>query len=213
MTTEKRDFNKEAALWDENPVRVKLSQDVARTISNKITLTPEMDVMDFGCGTGLLTMQIQPFVRSITGVDNSEGMLEIFNSKVNKLNLNNVNSSFIDLDNGDILKGNYDLILSNMTLHHIKEIQSLFNQFHNVIKPGGYLCLCDLDLENGKFHNDNTGVFHNGFSREVLKKTFADTGFVNIQDITAAEVTKPTVDGELITFSIFLITGQKKQNL
>lgn len=210
MNTEKRDFNKEAALWDENPVRVKMAQDVAHAISNQITLTPEMDIMDFGCGTGLLTMQIQPFVRSITGVDNSEGMLNKFNSKVTKLNLNNISSLFIDLDNGDTLKGNYNLVVSNMTLHHIKEIQSLFNQFYNVIKPGGYLCLSDLDLENGKFHSDNTGVFHNGFSREVLKNTFADTGFVNIEDTTAAEVTKPSIDGEIKTFSIFLITGQKK---
>ena len=88
-----------------------------------------MDVMDFGCGTGLLTMRLQPLVHSITGVDSSNGMLEVFKSKIAKLKLNNVRAVLVNLDNNDTLAGNYDLVVSNMTLHHIKEIEPLFDQF------------------------------------------------------------------------------------
>ena len=108
MNTEKRDFNKEASSWDENPVRVKLANDVANTIKKQVKLTPEMEVMDFGCGTGLITLQMQPFVKSITGIDSSEGMLEILNSKIDKLKLDNTKSLLVDLDKGDILKVNID---------------------------------------------------------------------------------------------------------
>jgi ubiquinone/menaquinone biosynthesis C-methylase UbiE len=209
MNAEKRNFDKEAASWDENPGRVKLAQDVANAISKQINLTPKMNVLDFGCGTGLLTLKIQPFVRSITGVDSSQGMLDIFNMKAAKLKLNRVNAVLIDLDKGDILTGNYNLVLSNMTLHHIKKNEPLFNQFYNITAPGGYLCIADLDMDNGKFHNDNTGVFHFGFSRTSLRKIFTETGFDNVKDITAAEVVKPTVDGEIKTFTVFLMTGQK----
>ena len=209
MNTEKRDFNKDAALWDENPARVKMAQDVAHAISEQIMLTSEMDVLDFGCGTGLLTMLIQPMVHSITGIDNSQGMLDVFNSKVTKLNLENAKSLLVDLDKGDKLTGNYDLVISNMTLHHITDIGSLFSQFYKVIKPGGFLSLSDLDLEKGNFHKDNTGVFHHGFSREDLKKTFENAGFENITDTTAAEITKPISDGKMKTFTVFLVTGQK----
>jgi len=209
MSNEKRDFDKDASQWDENPVRVKLVRDVANTIRKQVKLKPEMNVMDFGCGTGLLTLHIQPFVHSITGIDSSKGMLDVLNSKIRKLKLDNTSSSFIDLDKGDILAGKYDLIVSNMTLHHIKNVDSLLIRFYNVLNPGGYLCLCDLDSEEGKFHDDNTGVFHNGFSREELIKKYSNAGFENVTDTTAAEVTKPNIDGELQTFSIFLITGQK----
>ncbi len=210
MNTEKRDFNNEAASWDENPARVKLAQNVADAISKQVELNHEMDVMDFGCGTGLLTLNIQPFVNSVTGIDNSQGMLDILNSKINKLKLNNAGSLFVDLDKGDIIHGQYDLVISNMTLHHIKDTDSLLNQFHNILKPGGYLCLSDLDLDDGKFHGDNTGVFHNGFSRRKLQKSFTIAGFQNITETTAAEITKPTADGEMKTFTIFLMTGRKK---
>lgn len=210
MNTEKRNFNNEAASWDENPARVKLAQNVADAISKQVELNHEMDVMDFGCGTGLLTLNIQPFVHSVTCIDNSQGMLDVLNSKINKLKLKNAGSLFVDLDKGDILRGQYDLVISNMTLHHIKDIVALFSQFHNILKPRGYLCLSDLDLDKCEFHNDNTGVFHNGFSRKELQKTFINAGFENVTDTTAAEITKPTANKEMKTFTIFLMTARKK---
>jgi precorrin-6B methylase 2 len=57
MSSEKRDFDKEAAAWDEQPARVQLAGDVAAAIVRQVTLRTDMDVLDFGCGTGLLTLQ------------------------------------------------------------------------------------------------------------------------------------------------------------
>jgi len=122
INTKKRDFDQEAVNWDQVPGRVKVAQDIARSMMQEITLTPEMDVLDFGCGTGLLTFALQPFVRSITGVDSSKGMLDVFKTKIKEQNLNNVRAEYIDLDTGDVLTGSYQLIVSSMTLHHIKNI-------------------------------------------------------------------------------------------
>jgi predicted TPR repeat methyltransferase len=212
MNTEKRDFDKEAASWDEKPERIRLAEDIAHAISKQIVLTPKMDVMDFGCGTGLLTIQLQPLVRSITGVDSSQGMLNIFNTKISRLKLTNTRALLVDLDKGDTLAGNYHLIVSSMTLHHIKEIQPLFDQFHNIMETAGYLCIADLDPDEGQFHNDNTGVFHLGFDRKTLRKFFAEAGFENVHDVTAAEVMKPAINGEMRRFTVFLMTGQKRSD-
>ncbi len=209
MSKEKREFDKEAASWDENPGRVKLANDIARAISRQITLTPDMSVMDFGCGTGLLTIHLQPLVRSIIGVDSSQGMLDILKTKIAKMNLNNVKAELVDLDRGDILTGSYNLVLSNMTLHHIKDIKHLFDQFHKITALPGYLCIADLDSDEGRFHDDNTGVFHFGFARPELRRIFKEAGFDNVQDLTAAEVMKPSSDGEMKCFTVFLMTGRK----
>jgi len=66
---EKRDFDSEAASWDKEPRRVKLATDITGAIRNDVSLTSDMDALDFGCGTGLVTLQLQPFIHSITGVD------------------------------------------------------------------------------------------------------------------------------------------------
>lgn len=210
MNSEKRDFDKEAASWDENPVRVKLAKDVASAITKQIILTHEMDLLDFGCGTGLLTIQLQPLVRSITGVDSSQGMLDVFKKRITELKLKKVKALHLDLDSGDTLSGSYDLVMSNMTLHHVKELKPLFHQFQSIIVPGGYLCIADLDLDDGMFHDDNTGVFHPGFDRAAMREVFIETGFENIKDVTAAEVVKPTSKGEMRQFTIFLMTGKRR---
>lgn len=210
MNTENRDFDKEAASWDERPLRVKLANDIAGVIVQQTIITADMDALDFGCGTGLLTLQLQPLVRSITGVDSSRGMLDIFNAKIAGQKLANTKTLFCDLDLGDRLTGKYNLIVSSMTLHHIREIAPLLAHFHSIMASGGSLCLADLDLEEGQFHADNTGVFHSGFDRAVLRNSFIDAGFVDVQDMTAAEIEKPACNGETRKFSVFLITGRKK---
>ena len=210
MTTEKRDFNQAAATWDENPGRVKLARDIADSMIKNLTITSDMNVMDFGCGTGLLTVQLQPFVRSITGVDSSQGMLDILNRKITKLQMSNVKTMLVDIEKGQPLTGNYQLIVSSMTLHHIAEIKPILAQFYNVITPGGFLSIADLDSDDGQFHEDKTGVFHSGFDRAVIRKYFSEAGFDKITDTTAATITKPSLSQRIQKFTIFLITGRKK---
>ncbi len=209
MNTETRDFDKEAAAWDEAPMRVKLANDVAGAIAESVALTSGMDVLDFGCGTGLLTLRLQPRVRSITGADSSRGMLDVLKAKIEKGNLPNVKTHYLDPDEGALPEGGYHLIVSSMTLHHIKEIGPLLDRFHKVAADGGHLCLADLDLDGGRFHDDNDGVFHFGFDRAALRAAFMEAGFGAVRDRTAAEVAKPGPDGETRRFTVFLMTGRK----
>ncbi len=211
MNIEKRNFDKEAASWDENPTRIKLAGDVANTISENIALTSDMDVLDFGCGTGLLTLNLQPKVRSITGVDSSPGMLDVFKAKTAKQNLSNVKALFADLDKGDVLSGSYHVVVSSMTLHHVKEIKPLLARFYKILLPSGFLCIADLEPDDGQFHGgDATGVFHSGFDRVELRQEFIHAGFDDVRDMTAAEVIKPIPGGEMRRFSVFLMVGRKK---
>jgi ubiquinone/menaquinone biosynthesis C-methylase UbiE len=206
---EQRNFDKEAAAWDENPARVRLADDVAAAVARPVPLNAEMDALDLGCGTGLVTLRLAPRVRTIIGVDSSQGMLDVLDAKVARGNLTNVRTLRLDLDKGDTLPGSYDLIASSMTLHHIERIDALLVRLHAALLPSGRLCLADLDSEDGQFHSDNQGVFHFGFDRAALRQAFAEAGFEDVQDTTAAEVVKPDRDGKLRSFSIFLMTGIK----
>ena len=209
IDTKKRNFDREAANWDQVPSRVKVAQDIVRSLIQEITFTTGMDVLDFGCGTGLLTLALQPFVRSITGLDSSRGMLDVFQTKIKEQNLNNVKAEYIDLDKGDVLSGSYHLIVSSMTLHHIKNISPLLKQFYSILLPSGVIAAADLDLNDGQFHGDNDGVYHLGFDREALRLIFTEAGFQNIQTRQAAGIEKPVGDSQRRLFTIFLITACK----
>jgi ubiquinone/menaquinone biosynthesis C-methylase UbiE len=209
INTKKRNFDQEAADWDQVPRRIKVAQDIAHSMIREISLTPDMDVLDFGCGTGLLTFALQPFVRAITGVDSSQGMLDVFKTKVKEQNLSNIKANYLDLDNGDILEGSYHLIVSSMTLHHIKNISPLLKQFYSILLPSGQLAIADLDLDDGQFHSNNEGVFHFGFDRKDLHRIFIDTGFSDVKHLTAAQIEKPVGEGNSRLFTMFLMIGRK----
>ncbi|MDH4186611.1 MAG: class I SAM-dependent methyltransferase [Nitrospira sp.] len=209
MNRQKRNFNKEAAHWDEQPSRVKLAENVSTAIAQQVRLNPDMDVLDFGCGTGLVTLRIAPLVKSITGADSSEEMLEVFKNKAIKQGQTNVSTRYLDPDQTDSLPGQYDVIISSMTFHHVEHIDSLLAQLFQALNTPGYLCMADLDLDQGEFHEDKTGVFHFGFERTELHRAFLKTGFSKVKDVTAAEVTKPTRKGDIRKFSVFLMIGEK----
>jgi ubiquinone/menaquinone biosynthesis C-methylase UbiE len=208
MSGEQRDFDAAAATWDENPVRVKLAQDVFRALSDSGLIRPGMDVLEIGCGTGLFTLLLRPCVHHITAIDSSAGMLGILNEKVAHGHHMNVKSRRVNPEDTAGVDGHYDLVVSTMTFHHIQDIPVLLGHIAAVLKPGGLLCIADLDKEGGKFHDDNTGVCHNGFDRAVLKRELENAGFGQVRNRTAAIVRKTDRGGNTRYFTVFLMTGR-----
>ena len=208
MDSGKRDFDKEAATWD-TPPRVKLAGDVSKAMLGRLQLTKEMDVLDFGCGTGLVTLPFNTLVHSITGVDSSKGMLDVFESKARKQRVDNVKTRYLDLTKGDVVGDHYHAVVSSMTLHHVKDTQKLLEHFYGALLPGGQIAIADLDEEGGSFHDNNDGVFHLGFNREKLGRLFAEIGFTDVQFTTAAQMKKTGADGKDRVFDVFLVTGLK----
>jgi 2-polyprenyl-3-methyl-5-hydroxy-6-metoxy-1,4-benzoquinol methylase len=204
-----RDFNSDAERWD-TPPRILLAEDIAGAISREIPVTSSMNVLDFGCGTGLVSLAIHTRVGSVTCVDTSKGMIDVLETKIEEQGITNIKAQCVDyLSSEDIAENAFDLAMTSMVLHHVRDIGSCIERFYSSLAPGGYLAIADLDEEGGLFHGDNEDVFHLGFSRERLKEMLAGFGFAELNDITAATVTRPDRTGTVRTFSIFLITGRK----
>ncbi len=206
-----RNFDKDAQSWDDSPLRTGLAMDVATAVRKQIGFKSDMDALDFGCGTGLLAFHILPHVRSVTGVDASKGMLDVFLSKARQQKADNVKAYHMDLSLGESLTGEYHLIVSSMTFHHVKDIRMLLDQCYKVLKPGGQIAIADLDEEGGRFHDSNDGIFHFGFDREKLCQLFLDAGFTDVCATDAAHIHKPDAERRDRVFSVFLITGRRQQ--
>ncbi len=84
-------FDREALTWDDNPVRVGVAQNIARAMSSAIPLNAAMTAIDFGCGTGLISLALQPYFKHITGIDTSLGMIDVLKSKISAANITNIN--------------------------------------------------------------------------------------------------------------------------
>ena len=206
---EKKDFDKEAAAWDENPGRVKLANDVADAIIREVQPSFAMDALDYGCGTGLVTLRIQPLVRSIVGADSSTGMLGMLKLKTEKQQITNVQTRLVDFEHGGTLAGKFHLVVSSMTLHHVQDTARVFQQWYELLLPGGVLAVADLDTEDGSFHGDNTGVRHLGFDRRHLGALLRNAGFSSVRDTTAATMVREVAGGGSRSFPVFLLIAGK----
>lgn len=210
QTYDKRDFNAVAATWDEEPRRVLLAQEITAAILQNVPLSQHMTALDYGCGSGLVTLGIQPHVGQIVGADSSQGMLDVLVRKVAERELGNVSVRLIDLTSQDGLAGRFDLIVSSMTMHHVRDVAMLVSVFLRALNPGGWLALADLEAENGSFHDDPSGVFHHGFERSFMQELLAAHGCSDVRIITAATVRKAAPHGEERLYPVFLAVGRKK---
>lgn len=189
MTT-KRDFDSAANSWDEEPRRVKLAVEIAAAIKTRINLSSRWDALDFGCGTGLVTLELAPLLRSMTGVDSSCGMLDKLAEKISSSGIRNVQTQLRDLAAGKMPAGIFHLITSAMTLHHIKDPVKLLSSLTSHIHPGGWIALADLAAEDGSFHDDPTGIFHHGFSQQDLVTLLESSGYSHILVAQVATIIK-----------------------
>lgn len=207
MQKDKRDFDLAALTWDEKPQRLKLAADIFTSIAAAVNISPGIDALDFGCGTGLLSLQILERTGRISCADSSRGMLDALESKVKSAGLEGVSIIHLESDDAAGLNGSYDLITSSMTFHHVQDVPSLVKRLAGCLADGGTLCVADLDPDNGMFHEDNTGVFHYGFAREEMMKYLTEAGLINVKSMTAAVVERKNGSGDAVKFSVFLVTG------
>lgn len=209
QTHDKRDFDAKATTWDEEPRRVRLAGEVAAAILREVPLSRHMTALDYGCGSGLVTLCIQPHVGRIVGADSSRGMLEVLARKVQERGIDNVSTRLIDPASQDRLEGAFDLIMSSMTMHHVCDIAALVSGFVRALTPGGWLALADLETEDGTFHDDPTGVCHHGFDRGFMQALLTEKGCFDVHVIPAAIVHKKSSDGGERPYPVFLAVGRR----
>ncbi len=201
-------FDEKAATWDDNPGRRALARAVFEEMSRAVTWDPAWRVLDAGAGTGLVTLAVLPHVARVTAVDNSAGMLEVLARKAEGFP---VDTHLCPLEALDLPAASFDAVISSMALHHVRDTAAALAGFARVLRPavgpapGGHLLLADLDLEDGSFHADGTGVHHPGFDRAALAAALGAAGFADVRFTTAWEMPRVRPDGAVRHFPVFLV--------
>ena len=183
---------------------------VADRIKELIPLKKEMTAMEFGAGTGITSFLLKDYLKEITMMDSSSGMVRVMNEKIKKTDAKNLRALNLDLENSDYMEAKFDFIFTQMALHHINDIRNILRKFHDLLNPGGYIAIADLYPEDGSFHGDGfTG--HKGFDIEVLSSQVKEQGFAGIKHRKCFVMTKKISDTEIKHFEIFLLVARRNK--
>ena len=200
------DFDSKARAWDSNPVFQERADRIATAIHAAIPLNTNMHALDYGCGTGLLSFPLKDALGHITLEDSSAGMLEVLREKIAAQGVGNMTLRQADLSNERLPEDRYDLIYTSMVLHHIPDTAGILARFHALLNPG-WLCVADLDREDGSFHGIEVDVIH-GFERESLQRLAQAAGFTDVRFDTVFSIHKETEAGAR-DYPVFLMVARK----
>lgn len=113
-------------------------------------------ILDLGCGTGILTVQLKKLAEVVIGVDSSESMIKRAQQQYPDI-------KFMECDALALpFKEQFDVVFSNAVFHWITDHNALLNNIHKVLKPGGLL-VCEFGA------NGNIATIENAFMRVSRK--------------------------------------------
>jgi predicted TPR repeat methyltransferase len=206
-------FDDKAKDWDKDIKKVIRAEIFANELKSFFKNAEFKNTFEFGCGTGLVSYYLKDCFEKITLADNSQGMIDVLKEKIKKENLNNMHPLFIDLlhEKPDIEK--QDLIYTFMSIHHVLDLDKILKVFNSLLKMHGYLCIADLDEEDGSFHDKHPGFTgHFGFSREKMHALYENNGF-EVVEYKIFHIINKVLDTGIKDFPLFMMVGKKLKEL
>lgn len=200
-------FDNKAREWDANPVFQERGRKIAQAIRARVPLHRGLRALDYGCGTGLLSFPLKDDLGHALLADSSAGMLEVLTEKLAAQGVDHLEPRRLDLLADPLPMERFDLIYTAMTLHHVPDTGRILDLFHALLNPGGYLCVADLDQEDGSFHGPGFDV-HPGFDRAELAARACRSGFGEPAFDTVFEIVKEQPDGPR-AYPVFLMTARR----
>lgn len=208
MSKIENEFDARAKTWDMDADKIIRAQQVGEAILEEVKKLLPCTALEYGCGTGLVSLHLRSHFSKIVCADSSKGMLDVLREKITKTNISNIFPVELDLMNSSPIDEKFDAIYTLLTLHHVIDIDKIMSSFYLMLNHGGRLFIADLDKEDGSFHGEGFDG-HNGFDRNELKMKAIKSGFRNIKFETITEVIKEISGGEKKAFPVFLMTSER----
>lgn len=201
-------FADKAAAWDDNPVRVAVARAFFHAALPLAGAAASGNVLDFGCGTGLLGLLFACAARRVDMVDTSPAMAQVLRAKIASQGLGNVAVHVGELTDLALPEASFDLVISLNALHHIADIPPVLAQLARLCAPGAQVLLADLMAEDGSFHGAET-VQHNGFDPDALKPLLESCGLRVQSTLQHHTIRKPDAAGAIRDYPQFLLHASK----
>lgn len=201
-------FDEKAATWDDNPEHISRAAEISSFIRKNLVNKIVKSALEYGCGTGQLSIELEKDLPEITLMDESEKMIAVTRKKLSALGFSHLKPMHYDLMLKPLPDHKYDLIFTLLTLHHIENTALLFEKFNALLHDNGQIILIDLESEDGSFH-DYEFHGHLGFERKALETQLKASGFNPISYEICYTITKEIEPGQAKNYPLFMLVAEK----
>lgn len=142
-----RFWNRIAESYAKKPISDETGYQQKLTITQQY-LHSDMNVLEFGCGTGSTAIVHAPHVKNYQAIDVSPKMIEIAQRKLTALDIDNLTFSRAALEEYPVAESSLDAVLGMSILHLLNNREEAIRAIYRMLKPGGIFisstaCLTD----------------------------------------------------------------------
>ena len=127
-------FDKYAKVWNSYSFVQENIKNFIKFINEKNYLNKNVTIMDFGCGTGILGINLINNVKKVIFLDSSKEMIKQVQIGLKKKDV--LNYEIIEGEINEYKGDKIDLILVTNVLNYIDDINNVINKFSNILKKG-----------------------------------------------------------------------------
>ena len=167
------------------------------------SLLPPLEVVDFGCGTGSLTVELARWAKRVTAIDRSESALEKAKSAAKREGLKNITFLAADLEKLPLPTASVDLVVISQSLHHVRDIAAVLAEGARLLRANGRMVVLELLPHSEEWVKARLGHQHLGFDPETLREAMTHAGLVTEFIPAGRESGAP--------FRAFLLTGTRSR--
>jgi ubiquinone/menaquinone biosynthesis C-methylase UbiE len=194
-------FEMIANIYD-TPERIHIANVSSDAIREYIVDTKSKNAIDFGCGTGLVGMNLINDFHSMLFLDTSSNMINQIQQKITHLKVQNADTICFDFEKDVLSDLRADYIFMAQVLLHIDNYESVLLRLLDVLNEGGHLLIVDFN----KNENIVSDIVHNGFDQEELSNMMTKIGYNNIRSKTFYTGSKIFMGQDA---SMFVLDAQK----
>lgn len=168
------------------------------------SLLPPLEVVDFGCGTGVLTVELARWARHVTAIDRSGSALGKAKAEATRQGLSNITFLEADLHALPLPGASVDLVVVSQSLHHVDSIEHVLAEGARLLKPGGRMVVLELLPHEEEWVLARLGHQHLGFDPAQVEKAMRAVGL-------EAEAPRAAQREASSPFKAFLLTGTRNR--
>ncbi|MFD0716335.1 class I SAM-dependent methyltransferase [Paenibacillus sp. GCM10027626] len=194
-------FEMIANIYD-TPERIQIAMVSSDAIREYLVDAKSKNAIDFGCGTGLVGMNLLNDFHSMLFLDTSSNMINQIKQKISDFNIRNADTLCFDFEKEGLSDLRADYIFMAQVLLHIDDYEFVLSRLFDVLNEGGHLLIVDFN----KNENIVSDIVHNGFHQDELTDLMTKIGYKNIQSKTFYTGSKIFMGQDA---SMFILDAQK----
>jgi cyclopropane fatty-acyl-phospholipid synthase-like methyltransferase len=207
-------LRKKAAIWNSLPGIEEFYTIFHQKIDELITINPEMRILDFGCGTGLLGFQFIPKVKKVAFLDVCPEMIDVVNQTIKDKQIGNAEVFLNDIR--EISVDPFDLVLALFSFHHVVEQKETLVSIFEKIKQDGKIIICEVkpplnhENHNNKENNEKIVLPPHMIGEKNIMDLLKEIGFVNVRIEEISFPPSPDPEYSNVCLDSYVVYGERR---